>query len=118
MPPKKKTDETVEPEGPNAAQAAAAEAGVIEPADVPDGMVAVPFRGVDVLIPKPSNKGRAAFLYRQAMANYDIDKMLAVIVGDAGTAQIATLVTDDDDPSEVIVDFFKAMGQATGSGNS
>lgn len=121
MPAKKIVDEAPEDAAvePNAAQAAAAEAGVVEPQpDVPDGMIAVPFRGRSLIVPSPAKSARS-FKVRMAIASNDGARLLASLIGENGTMQIAALIDEDaDDFDAVVTEFFEAYGKATGQGNS
>ena len=112
MPNKKPVDE------PTPADAAAVEAGVKQPdTDVPDGMMRMEFRGLDMLVMSPEKQDRSTKV-RMARQSLDSARIMAAIVGDMNTRLIAAVVSDDDDYYDVAREFFDAYGKAAGQGNS
>lgn len=104
------------------AEAAAVEANAdvdtTEVPDPPEGMIVVPFRGVDLTVPGPEKWGRS-FRLRMAAASGDMARLLAGLIGPVGTAQVAALVNEDEDDFEdVAAEFFRAYNEVTGAGNS
>jgi len=99
----------------------AAAAPAAEDAPLPDGMVKVPFRGVDLVVPGPARWAKS-FAIRMALASGRDDQLMYAILGDGNTSLVSRLINEDTDDFVAIVgEFFQAYNEvteATGEGNS
>lgn len=110
------------PENPSAdATAAAVEANpdpAPEVADAAEGAIRVEFRGLQIDVPGPDKWARS-YRLRMATASGDSAQLLDALLGPIGTRLVASVIDEDKDDFEAVVEeFFKAYTAAAGAGNS